>query len=76
MTRLAAKIIPKNAHLITLRDEKIEMTLFKAVKTGFAENRDNKVLCQLTVKPKANVSSQLNFRLFVSCQLTPSRLSK
>ena len=30
---------------------------------------DNQVVCQLTVKAKANVSSQLNFRLFVSCQL-------
>ena len=39
MTRLAAKIIPKIAHLITLRDEKIEMTLFKAIKTGFVENK-------------------------------------
>ena len=47
--------------------------------------RDNHLLCQLSVKPKANVSSQLNFRLFVSCQLkfwpfvscqlTPSRPS-
>ena len=37
MTGLAAKIIPKNAH--TLCDEKIEMTLFKAIKTGFVENK-------------------------------------
>ena len=46
---------------------------------------DNQVLCQLSVKPKANVNCQLNFRLFVSCQLkfcpfvscqlTPSRPS-
>ena len=39
MIRLAAKIIPKNTHLITLSDEKIEMTLFKAMKTGFVENK-------------------------------------
>ena len=39
MTGLAAKIIPKNAHLITLCDEKIKMTLFKAIKTGFVENK-------------------------------------
>ena len=45
LKRLAAKITPKNAHLITLSD------------------------AVLSVKPKANVSSQLNFRLFVSCQL-------
>ena len=31
--------------------------------------RDNQVLCQVTIKPKANVSCQLDFRLFVSCQL-------
>ena len=43
--------------------------LFKALRTNFVENKDNQVLCQLAVKPKANVSSQLNFRLFVSCRL-------
>ena len=52
---------------------------------GFVEKEDNQVLCQLSVKPKVNVSSQLNFRLFVSyqlkfwpfvsSQLTPSRPS-
>ena len=31
--------------------------------------RDNQVLCQLSVKTKLNVSIQLNFRLFVSCQI-------
>ena len=33
---------------------------------------DNQVLCQLTIKPKANVSCQLKFWPFVSFQLTPS----
>ena len=37
--------------------------------------RLEQAICQLTVKPKANLSCQLNFRPFVSCQLTPSRPS-
>ena len=41
----------------------------KALKTDFVEIKDNQVLCQLTVKPKTNVSCRLNFRRFVSCQL-------
>ena len=81
--RLAAKITPKSAHLITLSDEKSGTMLFKALKTGFGENRGQSG--PLSVKPKVNVSSQLNFRLFVSCrlkfwpfvscQLTPSKSS-
>ena len=39
MTRLAAKIIPQNTHLITFSDEKSGMMLFKAIKTGFLENK-------------------------------------
>ena len=37
--RLAAKITPKSAHLITLSDEKSGTMLLKALKTGFGENR-------------------------------------
>ena len=38
--RLAAiKISPKSAHFITLSDEKSGTMLFKALKTGFGENR-------------------------------------
>jgi len=37
--RLAANIAPKNAHLITLSDEKSGTMLFKALKTGFVENK-------------------------------------
>ena len=33
LRRLAAKITPKNAHLITLSDEKSGTMLFKALKT-------------------------------------------
>ena len=67
--RLAAKITLKNSHLITLYDEMSGTMLFKALRTSFCKKiRHKQVLCQLTVKPKANVSSQLNFRLFVSCQ--------
>ena len=73
LKRLAAKITPKNAHLITLSDEKSGTMLFKALKTGFVENRRQSGPLSVDSKTKANVSSQLNFRLFVSCQLTPSR---
>ena len=39
LKRLAAKMTPTNAHLITLSDEKSGTMLFKALKTGFVENR-------------------------------------
>ena len=39
LKRLAGKITPKNAQLITLSDEKSGTMLFKALKTGFVENR-------------------------------------
>ena len=39
LKRLPAKITPKNAHLITLPDEKNGTMLFKALKTGFEENK-------------------------------------
>ena len=39
LKRPATKITPKNAHLITLSDEKSGTMLFKALKTGFVENR-------------------------------------
>ena len=37
--RLADKITSKNAHLISLSDEKSGTILFKALKTGFVENK-------------------------------------
>ena len=37
--RLAAKITSKNAHLISLSDEESGTILFKALKTGFVENK-------------------------------------
>ena len=39
LKRLAAKISSKNPHLITLSDEKSGTILFKALKTGFVENK-------------------------------------
>ena len=40
LKRLAANITPtKNAHFITLSDEKSGTMLFKALKTGFVENK-------------------------------------
>ena len=38
LKRLAAKITPKNAHLITLTAEKSGTMIFKALKTGFIDN--------------------------------------
>ena len=66
LKRLAAKITSKNAHLISLSDEKSGTILFKALKKGFVENKGQQVFYQLTVKPKVNVSSQVNFRLLFS----------
>ena len=41
LKRLAAnKDYLQNAHLITLSDEKSGTILFKALKTGFVENRE------------------------------------
>ena len=39
LERLAAKITSKNAHLITLSDEKSGTVLFKALRTSFVENK-------------------------------------
>ena len=39
LKRLAGKITPKNAQLITSSDEKSGTMLFKALKTGFVENK-------------------------------------
>ena len=39
LKRLAAKITSKNAHLISLSDEESGTILFKALKTGFVENK-------------------------------------
>ena len=39
LKRLAAKITSKNAHLISLSDEKSGTMLFKVLKTGFVENK-------------------------------------
>ena len=57
---LAAKISPKNTHLITLPDQKSGTMLFKALKMGFLENKGQsgpssvvgktQGKCQLSVK--------------------------
>ena len=61
LKRLAAKITIKNAHLITLSDEKSGTMLFRALKTVFVEKKEQSG--PLSVKPKANVSSAI-------CQLS------
>ena len=69
LERLAAKITPKNAHLTALSGEKSGTMLFKTLKTGFVENKGQSGPLSVDGKPKANVSNQFNFRLFVSCLL-------
>ena len=61
LKRLAAKITPKNAHLIPLTVEKSGTMIFKALKTGFIENKGQSrpIICQMSVKTKANLSSRL-----------------
>ena len=61
LKRLAAKITPKNALLIKLTVEKSGTMIFKALKTGFIENKGQSrpIICQMSVNPKANVSSHL-----------------
>ena len=61
--------------MITLSDEKSETMIFKALKTGFIENKGQSGPLSVVSKTlKANVSSQIiKFWPFFSCQLTPSR---
>ena len=55
----AAKISHINAHLMTLSDEKSGTMLLKGLQNGFSGKiKDNQVLFQLSVRPKANVSCQ------------------
>ena len=49
--------------------KRVEQCYFKALKTGFVENKGQSGPLSADTKPKANVSCQLNFRPFVSCQL-------
>ena len=75
---LLLRLAIKNAHLTTLSDEKSGTMIFKALKMGFVENKGQSGPLPVVSTTKgswANVSCQLSFRLFVSCQLTPSRPS-
>ena len=54
LKRFAAKITPKNAHLITLSDEKSGTTLFKALKTGFVENKSQSGPLSVVSKTQGN----------------------
>ena len=67
LKRLAAKITPKNAHLITLSDEKSGTTLFKALKTGFVENRGQSG--PLSVDGKTYGKCQQSVEFSAICQL-------
>ena len=63
---LAAKITPKtraqNAHLITLSDEKSGTILFKALKTGYVENKGQSG--PLSVVSKTQGKCQISRRKF------------
>ena len=56
--RPAAKIRHINAHFMTLSDEKSGTLLLKGLQNGFSGKIKDKVLFQLSVRPKANVSCQ------------------
>ena len=57
---LAAKINPKNAHLITLSDEKRGTMQFKALKMGFLESKGQ--LGPLSVVSKTQGKCQLSVK--------------
>ena len=61
-----------DSHCLTKR---VELFYFMPLKTGFVENKGQSGPLQLSLNSKADISCQLNFRLFVSCLLTPSRPS-
>ena len=53
LKRLAAKVTPTNAHLITLSDEEsAEQCYLRPLKRVWQKIRGNHVLCQLSVRPK------------------------
>lgn len=57
--RPAVKIRHINGHFMTLSDEKSGTLLLKGLQNGFSGKiKDNRVLFQLSVRPKANVSCQ------------------
>ena len=49
----------------------VELFYFRPLKTGFVENKGQSGPLQLSLNSKANVSCQLNFRLFVSLSVNP-----
>ena len=57
---LAAKITPKNAHLITLSDEKRGTMQFKALKMGLLESKGQ--LGPLSVVSKTQGKCQLSVK--------------
>ena len=77
LKRLAAKITLKTHIWSYCLMKRVEQCYFKALKTGFVENKGQSgPLSADSETQEANVSSQLNFRPFVSCQLTLSRPSR
>ena len=61
LRRLAAKITPKNAHLITLSDEKSGTMLFKALKTSFVENKGQSGPLSVVSKTQGKCQLSVNF---------------
>ena len=69
LKRLAAKITPKSAHLITLSNEKrVEQCYFKALKTGFVENKGQSG--PLSADSKTQGKCQLSVKILAICQLS------
>ena len=68
LKRLAAKITLKNAHLITLCEEKSGTVLFKALKTGFVENKGQSG--PLSADSKTQGKCQLSVKFSAICQLS------
>ena len=65
---LAAKITPKNAHLITLSDEKTGPMLFKALKRVFLENKGQSGSSSVVGKTQGRC--QLSVKILAICQLS------
>ena len=62
---LATNITPKNTHLITLSDEKSGTMLFKALKTGFVENKKQSGPLSVVSKGPRQMSVVRGYILFL-----------
>ena len=68
LTKYYTKITLKNANLITLSAEKSGTMLFKALKTGFVENKGQ--AGPLSADSKTQGKGQLSIKFSAICQLS------